>query len=82
MLVVKIRTINDVSDDLERITYNDPNIERALDNLRAQTYLAKRPYRELLMSKLFGTIKYLLQRDPDGTIRITDLDTNITYITQ
>ncbi len=74
------RTPQDIIDDLDRVTHNSPQIERALDNLFAQHVLEKKIYRELFNSKLFGTAKYLLARFPDGTIKITDLDTNITYV--
>lgn len=76
------RTVQDIVDDLERITHNSPQIEKALDSLYAQHYLEKKVYRELFNSRLFGTTKYLLARYPDGCIKITDLDTNITYVMQ
>ena len=76
-----MQTAEDIQDDIQRLNFGDPEIDKAYEKLR---YLFKSKgliYRELLESKLFGTLKYLLveMNDENGTIMITDLDSNNTF---
>ena len=75
------QTADDIKDDLERLDYGDMEITSKFESLR-KSYKAKGlPYRELLKSKFFGTVKYLLVElnDEFGTVLITNLDSNATY---
>lgn len=76
-----MRTADDIQDDLERIDHGDKEIAGGLERLRRMFKDKGIPYHELLRSKFFGTIKYLLVelQDEHGTVLITDLDTNQTY---
>lgn len=76
-----MKTAEDVRRDLLWIGQSDPEIRRAMGNVR-NTFRAKGlPYHELVRSKAFGTLKYLVMEmwDNERTLLITDMDTNATY---
>lgn len=79
MLLIMSKSFEDVVDDLEQITHNDERIKRAQHALFVQHVISRKVYRELMLSKFYGHVKYLVARYPDETIVITDLDTNISY---
>lgn len=71
----------EIQDDLARMDHDDPAIKAALEHTR-RVYKSKGiPYYELLRSKFYGTVKYILVElhDEHGTVLITDMDTNQTY---
>lgn len=75
--------LEDIIDDIERLDYGDQEIGRKFETLRYAFKNKGLPYREVLKSKLYGTIKYLLVElnDGSGVVLITDLDNNRTYKT-
>lgn len=75
------RTAEDIQGDLERMDYGDPEIRRSIEYTRLKCKQKGLPYVELMRSKTLGTIKYILKEmhDANGTVFITDMDTNNTF---
>ena len=73
------QTLEEIADDLVRMDYDDKSIHAAFENLRRECISKGVPYRELAMSKTYGTIKYIVMELPTGTILITDMDNGTTF---
>jgi len=70
------RTIQDVSDDLVRMSKGDKKIEGYLEGARRLCREKGMPYYEVFGSAFFnGNIKYLVKNEADGSMLILDLDT-------
>lgn len=68
-------TAEDIQNDLERMDHGDPELARAMENTRRKTLAKGLVHTEVLKSKTYETIKYLLKEWPNGSVIITDLDT-------
>lgn len=73
------KTIDDVIEDLERDTYQDPEVYRNLEVLRQSKLLKGLTHHELMWSKTFGTLKYLVKEEPTGSVTICDLDSGTEF---
>jgi len=67
-------TFEDLLSDLDRLTSNDPELNRASDILWGLYKKKGLTYRELFGSKAFGYVKYIVTATPQQ-LSITDLDT-------
>lgn len=72
-------TAEDIQEDLVRMDHGDPELAFTLEKLRQKTLAKGLVHSEVLKSKTYGTIKYLLKNWPNGAIIITDLDTGEEY---
>lgn len=69
-----------VRDDIQRIDHGDVEIANAIERVRRLHLKKGLPYVELLRSQLYGSVKYLLREEPDGTVTVSDLDTNESFL--
>ncbi len=74
----KMKSLEDVIQDMVRIDHNDPEIYRSYEILRHTILEKGQIYRELFASRLTGAPNYLVT-ETDTEFIITDLTTHLAY---
>lgn len=73
------QTIEDIVDDIVRDNYGDQEVDHNFELLRQSRLMKGLPHIEVLRSKTFNTLKYLLKEEPSGDLTISDLDTGAEF---
>lgn len=65
---------DEMVEDLERLNFNDKELDRAFESLRCICRHKGLPYYEVMTSKFFNhNVKYIL-KDNNGVMSVIDLD--------